>query len=555
MKTIKRFLAAVWIAALLLVIVPAAHADVIYPAPPPVEAGSELNHHVATVSPDAQIYTLDESFPAGVTLYAETWLDGQNIYLRGTPYYAGTYNCIFYVGETSLSCPLTVEPAHPFLLSASSDVICSLNDPVQLEVSAYVQDNGSLSYQWYLGQLGSGAVIGGNSPSLTVGTSVPGTSYYYCVVTNLNNGYSVSSISPVISVTVEGGAAATPTWISLYSEPYKTTYAPGETLDTAGLQLSVGYSDGSSELISSGFYVDDVQLITPGTQTVRVYYQGCSCTFNVSVGEQPEVITGIGVQTLPVKTRYTVGESLDTAGLTVRAYTATGSRDIGREFLSCSPTVLNTMGEQEILVVYGDKSCTFTVSVEEAEHPVSLVVQTMPKRIRYAVGESLDITGLVLKQISSRQNSQLIKSGYTCTPTQLNTVGRQQITVYYGNLSTTFTVDVTSAMPSASPSPSVMPSSAPTSVPTAVPSPTASAVPSPLPSASPTASSRANTRGGHQSNLGRSLIGVIVITALVALAILGVYVFVMNQGGLEGAEERLRELLNRNRKGGGRGKH
>ena len=142
-------------------------------------------------------------------------------------------------------------------------------------------------------------------------------------------------------------------------------------------------------MISSGFYVDAVQLSTPGVQAVRVYYEGSSCSFNITVGEQAELITGIGVLTLPAKTRYTVGEALDTTGLSIRAYTnsGTGYRDISWDSLICSPSLLNTLGEQEILVVYGDKSCTFTVSVEEAEHPVSLMVQTMPNKISYSVGQ------------------------------------------------------------------------------------------------------------------------------------------------------------------------
>ena len=553
MKALKSSLAAVLCLLLLLAAAPGAYADMIFPAPEPVQAGSELNHHVATLNADVPISVMEESFPAGVSLYTEFAPEGQNIYLRGVPLYAGNYNCIFSAGDASLSCPLTVEPAYPFILGTSGDVDCALNDPVQLEVSANTLDGGVLSYQWYLGQFGSGAMIGDGSPLLSVGTTVPGTSYYYCVVTNTNNGFTASTASPVITVNV--GNSSQISWVSLYSQPYKTTYSVGETLDTTGLQLSVGYTDGSSEVISSGFYVDSVQLSGPGVFPVSVYFEGYSCSFNVTVGEQAEIISRIEVLTPPTKTRYTVGEALDTTGLSIRAYnnSVVGYRDVGREFLTCSPSVLNTTGEQEILVVFGDKTCTFTVSVEGYEQPETLMVATMPNRVTYTVGDSLDATGLVLKQISTRQNTQLIYSGYTCTPIQLNTVGRQQITVYYGNLSTTFTVTVTAASAVVTPSPtaqlpagsgSVTPSM-PTSVPTALPSSAPTASPTVMPTLTPTMPPRASARSGHQSNLGRSLIGVIVITSVVALAVLGAYVFVMNQGGLEGAEQRLRELFSK----------
>ncbi len=557
MKQIKHYFAAALVLLLLAVMMPAASADVIYPAPAPIQAGTELDHLLATVTPGTQVSVEDGTLPAGVGLYTEDAPEGVNLFLRGTPTLAGSYSCMFSVGGANMSCPLTVEAAAPILLGLSSDISCALNEPVQLDVSAYAPDGGMLSYQWYFGQPGSGAVIGGNSASLSVGTATPGTSFYYCVVTNTNNGMSKQTTSSVVSVTV--GNTATLSSVTLYAMPYKTVYNVGETLDPNGLQLSLLFSDGNSQVIGSGFTVDNAPFSFSGMQTVNVYYEGFTCSFNVTVQEQAEVITGIGVLTLPNKIRYTIGETLDTAGLSIRAYnnSVVGYRDIGREFLTCSPTALNTAGTQEILVAFGDKTCTFTVTVEEAEYPASLVVDSMPTRTTYVRGQSLDITGLVLKQISSRQNTQLIYSGFTCTPTQLNTVGRQQVTVYYGNLSTTFTVTVTE--PSAvSPTPGTVPTSVPTSVPTAVPSgmptPVPSAAPSATPSPLPTVDPALTARGGsrsHQSNLGRTLVGVILVTALVALAVLGTYVFVMNQGGLEGAEQKLRELFgkNNNRRG------
>ena len=555
MKHFKRIFAAALVFLLLSTMLPAAFADVIYPAPAPLQAGSELNHLVATVAAGTPVSVVDGTLPLGVGLYEEDAPDGTNLYLRGTPLYAGNYNCMFSIGGANMSCPLTVEAAAPLLLGLSSDVTVALNTPVQLDISAYSPDGGTLSYQWYFGQPGSGAVVGSDSPSLSVGTSTPGTSYYYCVVTNTNNGMAKQATSPVISVTVGGGASLRSVTLSAY--PYKTVYTVGEALDLTGLQLNLTYSDGSGELISYGYTAEPSVFTAAGTQPVTLSYEGFVCSFNVTVQEQAEIISGIGVLTLPSKTRYTIGETLDTAGLSVRAYnnSAVGYRDIGREFLTCSPSVLNIAGTQEILVTYGDKTCTFSVSVEEAEYPASLVVYQMPTRTTYTRGQTLDITGLVLKQISSRQNTQLIYSGFSCTPTLLNTVGRQQITVTYGNLSTTFSVTVTDPI-AASPTPSPLPTSVPTAIPSGAPTPVPSAFPSvspsPLPTVAPAAVTRTGTHNAHQSNLGRTLVGVIVITALIALAVLGTYVFVMNQGGLEGAEEKLREILDRLRNGRGK---
>ena len=55
MKANKLLFAALLVLLLLLVMAPAAFADSIYPAPGPVEAGSSLNHLLATVAADTPV--------------------------------------------------------------------------------------------------------------------------------------------------------------------------------------------------------------------------------------------------------------------------------------------------------------------------------------------------------------------------------------------------------------------------------------------------------------------------------------------------------------------
>ena len=71
--------------------------------------------------------------------------------------------------------------------------------------------------------------------------------------------------------------------ISVKTNPTKTTYFVGETLDTAGLVLTAAYSDGSSKDITSGFTCSPTKLTTAGRQTITVTYQGKTTTFVVTV--------------------------------------------------------------------------------------------------------------------------------------------------------------------------------------------------------------------------------------------------------------------------------
>lgn len=71
--------------------------------------------------------------------------------------------------------------------------------------------------------------------------------------------------------------------ISIHNNPYKTEYEIKESLNTRGLQLAVNYSDGSTEILSSGYTVSGFSSTTTGTKTVTVSYGGKSTTFTVTV--------------------------------------------------------------------------------------------------------------------------------------------------------------------------------------------------------------------------------------------------------------------------------
>ena len=143
------------------------------------------------------------------------------------------------------------------------------------------------------------------------GTDYLGTTYYYCVVTNTNNGISVSVASPIVSVTVDEVRV---TGLSVQTLPAKTDYYVGERLNTEGLALLVSYSDGRTETVTSGYQLYPTLLDKAGVQTIELSYANQFCRFEVNVQEEPERIDGIGVLTLPHRSSYVVGETLDNFG-------------------------------------------------------------------------------------------------------------------------------------------------------------------------------------------------------------------------------------------------
>ena len=80
------------------------------------------------------------------------------------------------------------------------------------------------------------------------------------------------------------------TSIEITSQPTKTEYELGDTLDTTGLSLKVNYSDNSSdENVTEGFTVSGFDSALAGTKTVTVTYEGKTATFTVTVNAAAEV--------------------------------------------------------------------------------------------------------------------------------------------------------------------------------------------------------------------------------------------------------------------------
>ena len=77
------------------------------------------------------------------------------------------------------------------------------------------------------------------------------------------------------------------------------------------------------------------------------------------------LVTAIQVKTLPKKTVYTEGDTLNTAGLVVQAVTRNGASTLSADQYTLSPTLLKTVGQQAITVTFGQLTTTFEVTVRE----------------------------------------------------------------------------------------------------------------------------------------------------------------------------------------------
>ena len=504
----KRFLSLLLIILLLCAAVPcAAFADnTIIANLGKAPAGKYLDQLVGTTE-SGTASCVGGTLPAGCSVVTEQKSSGACHYLRGTPMSAGVYEFTLSVKDDSsaqlatLTCSLTVTPAEPSV-TVSANVSCFLGDAATVSVRATVADSGSLSFRWFSSPYNSTAngtfIEGATGSSLQVSTSAVGTNYYYCEVTNTNNGSSTSVLSPTIQVSVSEPVLSS---ISINAMPAAREYKVGDSLNTSGLEIIVKYSNGTSVIVSSGFDVSPTTLNTAGTQNITVSYLGKTCTFPVLVTEAEQVVESILIVSEPTKREYTVGEWLDTSGLKLRIQTNKSTFDVTTGF-SCTPMLLEKEGSQTITVNYGSKSTAFTVNVLPAEEKIeSISVKNMPTKLSYSAGDRLDISGMVLEVTMNTGKTEEISTGFSCTPMLLEKEGRQQITVSYQGKTCTFELVVSAA---AEQTPAPEESAEPVETPQVTPKPD-------IP---------------RESHTG-ALVVVIVIAAAVALAALGAYVFVL----------------------------
>ena len=229
------------------------------------------------------------------------------------------------------------------------------------------------------------------------------------------------------------------TGIAVSVLPSKLSYFVGDTLDTSGLVLTESYNNGKTVTVTSCYTCTPTVLETAGTQTVTVTYGEHSCTFDVVV--TPVVATEIIVSKMPDKVTYYTGDTLDVTGLVLTEIYNNGDTVTVTSGYTNTPEKLDVAGTRTVTITYGEHTCTFDVTVIQVA-PISIAVETMPAKVIYFTGDSIDTAGLVLTETYNNGDVKTITSGYTCSPETLNVAGEQTINVTYGENTCTFVVGV-----------------------------------------------------------------------------------------------------------------
>ena len=158
-------------------------------------------------------------------------------------------------------------------------------------------------------------------------------------------------------------------------------------------------------------------------------------------------VMGFEVSTLPNNNYYVVGDKLDLTGMKITVTYVDGSTQeltsgwgIGGTYANDETTVKGTpmslaADSEKVKVTYKGKEAFFTLGDVYATTDIeSIEITTNPTKMLYAVGDTFDGTGMVVKGTYGTGDNaitRVLKSAdYAATPnTALNTAGNQTITV------------------------------------------------------------------------------------------------------------------------------
>ena len=206
--------------------------------------------------------------------------------------------------------------------------------------------------------------------------------------------------------------------IAITKAPNKTAYTSGESFDSAGMEVTAYYEDGSSKVLDSDDYIISVaDPLVSGVTAASVSYtengvgktakQAITVTAAGGSVTPPEtsdkVLTGIKVTKNPDRMYYAEGEDFDPAGMVVTATYEDGTTaDVTAKvtFQYHEDMPLGGMNNNhQVLVQYTENGTTqskwLLVKVREyAGYLTEIKITKAPNKTTYEEGESFDPVGM-----------------------------------------------------------------------------------------------------------------------------------------------------------------
>lgn len=216
----------------------------------------------------------------------------------------------------------------------------------------------------------------------------------YCDITGFDSSPGIkvlqvnyNDLSTAFSVIVE---EKIPIELTIESQPSKTKYYPGEHFESQGLSVIVTFNNNTSDYVFDYHYSDNPLTLEDYCIDIFYTYNGTTLTKEIPIEVIEDELDYFEIFSMPDKTNYYIGETLDLEGLSIIAYYKTGETKLINQGLICSPQVLSNVGYQDVTVFYGGKAASFSVFVSEREvnsEDSKIIVSS----VTGVIGETVDV--------------------------------------------------------------------------------------------------------------------------------------------------------------------
>ena len=171
----------------------------------------------------------------------------------------------------------------------------------------------------------------------------------------------------------------------------------------------------------------------------------------VSGAEVGNVPYKIVIANKPNKLQYTVGEIVDTTGLSVNLCYSNGQKEtLADDAYTVSTPDMSTAGTKKVTVTYGEMTASFDIAVSLIKKVQKIEIGKTPNKVEYTVGDTFDKTGLVVNLcFENGMKDTLPVNAYKVSAPDMSKTGTKTVTVTYGNMSASF--DITVSEKSATP--------------------------------------------------------------------------------------------------------
>jgi uncharacterized repeat protein (TIGR02543 family) len=263
----------------------------------------------------------------------------------------------------------------------------------------------------------------------------------------------------IITVTTQNGGKTATCTVTVSGVGPGPVAVTGVSLNTTALSLVVGDSEtlsptvlpenASNKALSWTSNAPAVATVNTngkveakaiGTAIITVTTTDGGKTAECTITVTPTPVS-IAVLTQPEKTRYVVGEELNLTGLVVTAVFTEGTPEIITiTAANITGFDTSTAGNKTVIITYGGRTATFTVTVVEVS---KIEITRQPDKTRYAIGDGLDLTGLVVTATYSDGVTESVAiTASNIIGFDSSAFGEKTITVIYGSKTTTFTITV-----------------------------------------------------------------------------------------------------------------